>query len=114
MCQNSAEHLRGPLVVVVQHPAEPFTSLDVSAHIRLAAPIVDQPIVDSLMVALDVVVLRVLLHGVAQMPLSQRDDLGQTLGFDGTDESLRVGVQIWTSRRKLHRRHARGPEGLSK
>ncbi len=31
VCQNSAEQLRGPLVVVVQHPAEPFAALDPTA-----------------------------------------------------------------------------------
>jgi hypothetical protein len=31
------------------------------------------------------VVLRVFLHGLAKVPLAQRDDLRQTLGFDGTN-----------------------------
>ena len=42
------------------------------------------------------------------MPLTQWDDLGQTLGLDRANESLSVGVQIWASRRKLHRFDARG------
>jgi hypothetical protein len=63
-CQYSAEHLSSS-PIVVEKASEPFKMLDVSAHIRLAAPIVDQCIVDSLMIPLEVVVLRVLPHGVA-------------------------------------------------
>ncbi len=32
-----------------------------------------------------------------QLALAQRDDLGQTLGFDGANESLRVSIQIGAS-----------------
>ena len=31
-CQNSAEQLSSPPVVVVQHPAEPFATLDVATY----------------------------------------------------------------------------------
>jgi hypothetical protein len=34
------------------------------------------------MIPLEVIMLGVFLHRVAQMPLSQWDDLGQTLGLD--------------------------------
>jgi len=43
--------------------------------------IVDQLVVDSLMIPFDVVVLRAFLHGVPQMSLSKRNDLGQALGL---------------------------------
>ena len=82
VCQNSAERLRGPLVVVVQHPAEPFATLDASSHVDSASLIVDQLVADPLMIPLDVVVLHVFTHSVAQMPLSDRNDLRQTLGLD--------------------------------
>ena len=81
-CQNSAEHLRGPLVVVVQNPAESFPALDASSHVDSASLIVDQLVADPLMIPLDVVVLHVFTHSVAQMPLSDRNDLRQTLGLD--------------------------------
>jgi hypothetical protein len=76
VCQNSVDCLCGPAVVVVQHPTKPFAALDTTNHGVRASPIVDQLVIDSLMVALDVVVLRVFLHSVAEMPLSQWDDLG--------------------------------------
>jgi len=55
VCQNSAERLRGPLVVVVRHPAEPFATLDASSHVDSASLIVDQLDADPLMIPLDVV-----------------------------------------------------------
>ena len=113
MCQNSAEYLSGS-PIVVENASEPFTTLDTTNHGVRASPIVDQLVIDSLMVALDVVVLRVLLHGVAKMPLAQWDDLRQTLGLHRTDESLRMGIQIGAPCGKLHGLHPGGPEGLSK
>ncbi len=113
MCQNSAEHLGGS-PIVVEDPSEPFPALDVASHGGHASLIVDQLVVDSLVIALYVVVLRVLLHGVAQMSLSKRNDLRQTLGLDGTHESLCIGVQIGAPSGKLHGLHPGGPEGLSK
>ena len=41
------------------------------------------------------------------MPLSQRDDLGQTLGLDRAYEPFRIGIQIWASDGKLHGLHFR-------
>jgi hypothetical protein len=52
------------------------------------------------MIPLDVVVRRVLPHGVAQMTFAQRDNLGQTLGLDRLDESVRVGVPVLGSERE--------------
>jgi len=44
----------------------------------------------TLVIALKVVMLCVFLHGFPKVALAQRDDLGQALGFDGANESLRV------------------------
>ncbi len=41
VCQNSADRLRGS-PIVVENASEPFTTLDVSAHVRPAALIEDQ------------------------------------------------------------------------
>ena len=66
----------------------------------------------TLVIALKVVMLCVFLHGFPKVALAQRDDLGQTLGFDGTNESLRVSIQIGASHRQLHCLHAGGLEKL--
>jgi hypothetical protein len=81
-------------------------------HINRAIPFLDQPILESPMIPLDMIMLCVLLHSVAQMPLSQRNDVGQTLGLDRPNESLRIGIQVWTSRWKLHCFDAGGFQGL--
>jgi len=82
VCQNSADRLSGPPFIVVKDTAEPFAPINSGIHIDCAVSFLDQPIVEPLVLPLGVVTLRVLLHGVAQMLLSQRDDLGQILGLD--------------------------------
>lgn len=62
----------------------------------------DQPIVEILKIPLGVVLLHVFLHHVVQMRLSLWSDLDQALRLDRTNEELRVGIQIETSRGKLH------------
>ena len=64
-CQNSADRLSGPSFVVVEETAQPFVALNSGSHVDHATSLLDQPVVESLMTSLDVVVLRVLLHGVA-------------------------------------------------
>ncbi len=46
---------------------------DTAVHVGVAALVIDQPVSEPLMIPLDVVVLRVLPHGVAQMTFAQRD-----------------------------------------
>ncbi len=108
MCQNPADRLSGSPLVVVEDSAQPFAPLNGGIHIDCVVPLLDQSIVDSLMIPIDVRVLRVLLHHVAQTALSQRNNVGQTLGLDRANESLRIGIQIWISRWKLHCFDARG------
>jgi hypothetical protein len=57
-------------------------ALDSGIHVDQAVPLLDQPILESLVIPLDVVMRCIFLHRVAQMPLSQWDDLCQTLGLD--------------------------------
>ena len=58
-------------------------ALNTRIHVDHTVRLLDQPFVESLMVSLDVVMLRVLLYRVAYMLLSQWDDLGQTLRLNG-------------------------------
>ena len=101
-CENSAGRLRSPPFVVVENSAQPFMALNSRIHVDHTVRLLDQPIVEPLVIPLEVVMLRVLPHSVAQMLLSQRDDLGQALGLAGANESLRVGIQIRASCGKLH------------
>jgi hypothetical protein len=65
MRQNSVDRLSGPPFVVVEDPAQPFMADDGGIHVDHARRFLDQPIVEPLMIPLDVVVLRVFLHRVA-------------------------------------------------
>jgi hypothetical protein len=51
--------------VIVEDSAQPFMADDGGSHVDPARRFLDQPIVDPLMIALDVIVLRVLLYSVA-------------------------------------------------
>jgi hypothetical protein len=79
VCQNTAACLSGPPFVVVEDPTQPFMADDGGIHVDDVLRLLDHPIVEPLMVPLDVVVLRVFLHSMPQMPLSQWNDPGQTL-----------------------------------
>jgi hypothetical protein len=48
---------------------------------------------------------RVLLNGLAEVALAQRNDLRQTLRFDGTNKPFCICVQIGAPRGKSHRLH---------
>ncbi len=80
--------------LVAQDAAEPFSALDCTVSVWVAGLLLDQLIVESLVIALQVVVLRVLLHGLAKVTLAQWDDLGQTLGFGGENKSGSSGFRV--------------------
>ncbi len=63
----------GPPVIVVQNTTEPLPTLNRSIHPGAVDQPLDQLIVEPLVIALHVVMLRVLLHGLAKVPLAQRN-----------------------------------------
>ena len=77
-------------------------ALNCTIHVGLVARLLNQLVVETLVIALKVVMLRVFFHGFPKVVLAQQDDLIETLGSDGENESLRVRIQIWASRWKLH------------
>jgi hypothetical protein len=66
---------RGPPIVVVQDATEPFSALNRSIHSGAAGQLLDQLVVETLVIALQVVVLRVFLDGLAKVALAQWDDV---------------------------------------
>jgi hypothetical protein len=64
-CQNSADRLGRPPFVVVEDATQPFMTHEGGIHVDRAMPFLDQPAVESLMIALEVVVVGVFLHSVA-------------------------------------------------
>jgi len=65
VCENSADRLSGPPLVVVEDSAKPFMTHNGRIHVDHALTVLNQPIVESLMVSLDVVVICVFLHYAA-------------------------------------------------
>jgi len=51
-------------------------TLDSGIHVDHAGTLLDQPIIEPLMIPLEVMMLGVLLHSTTQMPLSKWEDLG--------------------------------------
>ena len=66
---------------------------------------IDQPVVESLMVSLGMIVLEVRVQDSSEMSLANRDDSGQALSADRAYEPLRVGVEVRTSCRKSSDAH---------
>jgi hypothetical protein len=65
LCKNSDDRLGGPPFIVVEDPAQPFMTHNGGIHVDDAWLFLDQPIVEPLMIPLNVVVLRVFLHSMA-------------------------------------------------
>ncbi len=82
-----------PSIVVLEDTAQSFSTLDAAVNVEFVPAILGQLVLETLVVTLEVIVLRVLLHGRPKVALAEWDDLGQTLGLDGTNEPLRVVCQ---------------------
>ena len=65
-------------------------------------------LVKTLVNPLVMIVLEILGQHVAQLVFRGEDEMIEALFFDGPDESLRVGVQIRTSRRQFQGLHTGG------
>jgi len=72
--------LRGPPIIVFEDTSQPFLTLDGTVPIGLVARLLNRLVVETLVIALTMVMLCVFLHGFPKVALAQRDDLGQTLG----------------------------------
>jgi hypothetical protein len=100
--------------VRAEQPAQPLVATDTLDGFGLGLAI-DQQVSDALVVPLEVVVRRVFLDGVPQVPLADRHDPRQALLLDRPHESLRVGVEVGAMGREHDgldtRRAQRGGEG---
>jgi hypothetical protein len=64
---------RDPPLIVVQDATKPLPALDSSIHAGSVGQLLDQLVVKPLVIALQMGVLRVLLHSLAKVTLAQRD-----------------------------------------
>ena len=88
--------------MVAKDPTQPFVPLNTRIHLVHAWQLLYQPVVEPLMLPFVVVVIRLFAPRVAQMSLSEGDDVSQALGLDRASESLRVGIQISAARGKFY------------
>jgi hypothetical protein len=65
---------------------------------------------EALVNPLVMIVLEILGQDMSQLLFGSEHQLVEAFHLDGSDESLGIGVEIRTSRRRFHRVHARGFE----
>ncbi len=66
-------------MIVFEDATEPLSTVNLVARNDRTARLLDQLVVEPLVIALQVVVLRMFLDGLAKVTLAQWDDLRQTL-----------------------------------
>jgi hypothetical protein len=69
-------------MVEVEDSSEPFAARHDAVITGRIAGFHNEPVLQTLVIALRVVVLRELSNGFPKMAFAQRDDLGQALGLD--------------------------------
>ena len=97
-------------VVVPQHPAQAAATFDRADGAAHLVTWLDQPIVESLVVPLGVIVALEFHDRIPQALLSEEDHPLQALGLQAAKEPLQIGIQI----RRLQRQADRSHSGLAK
>jgi len=90
---------RGLSMVEIEESAQAVAPLHVGGRARRRWRVLQKPVVESLMVALAVVVLNVLPHEEAHVALTERDHTSETFLFDRPNKPFGVRVEIGTLRR---------------
>jgi hypothetical protein len=88
----------------IQQAAEPLAPTNPAGASPRRVPI-DQPILESLMIPLAMVVINEFLERPAEVALTERHQSIEALVFDRPHESLGVGVGIGRVERSLHHVH---------
>lgn len=100
--------------VVVQDAAETFATRNRRSRIGVLVghhrDRRDQPIVQPLVIAFEVVVLDELRDREAKVALTEGNELAQALGLDREYKAFRKCVQIWAAGRELEARDARSAQ----
>ena len=106
--------LRRAAVVVVQETTETFATPNRRSRIGVLVGrrggCRDQPVVEALVVALEVVVLDERRDRKAEVALAQRNELAEALGLDGEHEALRECVEVGAEGGELEALDACGAE----
>jgi hypothetical protein len=94
LSRYSAGFLRDCSTIEVQHPAESLMPLHPWPLHRHCGSGLEQPVLDTLVIALHVIVSNELANSTAQRGLPDEDHPIQAFLFDGAHEALRIGIQI--------------------
>src|SRR5260370_10807403 len=109
-----AVYLRRASVVIVQQSAQSFASSDGPVVVLRRWRRSEQSVVETLMVALKVIVLDECSDGAPQVPLAEQYELVQALALDRQHEPLGVGVQVRAVRRQPDALDTCGAEHVAK
>ena len=109
-----ASGLRRAAIVEVQDAAEAFTTRDrrigVGVLVGRRCDRRDQPIVEPLVIALEMIVLGELRDREAEVAFTERNKLVEAFGFDREREPFGDGIQVGALRRQLEARDAGSAE----
>ena len=95
----AAEISRRGAVVIVQHSAQPLAAQHCSRMTRLAFIWHDQPVAETLVVSLAVIVRREFVDRLPQRAFTEEDHPVQAGFLDGSNKALRLGIGV---RSQLH------------
>src|SRR5215831_13388987 len=102
--------IRGPksssgrlTIVVVQHSTQPRAALDGRSAVSHKRFLDNQPVAQSLVVALPVIMVHEFPDGLPQGSFSKQDDPLQARFLDSSDEAFRVGVEVRRTWRQFYR-----------
>src|SRR5271170_6072377 len=91
------------LMVIVQDPTQPLTTLHGLRASRFRGPTDQQDVGLPLMIPLGMVMRHILTQRSPQGALTKDNDLRQTLLLDRSHPAFGIGVQVRTSRRQRER-----------
>src|SRR5215470_19758917 len=80
------------MMIVVEHSTQARAALDGCSAISDKPFLDDEPVAQSLVVALPVIMLHEFLDGLPQGSFSEQDDPLEARFLDGSDEAFRVGI----------------------
>src|SRR5215472_11349638 len=100
------------MMIVVEHSTQARAALDGCSAISDKPFLDDEPVAQSLVVALPVIMLHEFVDGLPQGAFSEQDDPLQARFLDGSDEAFRVGIQVRGAWRQFHALHSAALEGL--
>ena len=98
--------LRRMTVIILEHPSEPFTAFDVSDILADLLSGLDDLVVQTLMISFLVKMKKELADCVSQHVLTEEDHSGEALGFQGSEESFQMCVQVRRTRWQAQTFHA--------